>query len=45
MFQKKTIKSVLLLIFDRAMQSLYLLAIDPVIESIADKHAYGFRKK
>jgi len=32
------------IIFDRAMQSLYLLAIDPVVEYITDKHAYGFRK-
>lgn len=31
-------------IIDRAMQALYLLAIDPVVEEIADTHAYGFRK-
>ncbi|MBP1151478.1 RNA-directed DNA polymerase [Methylocaldum sp. RMAD-M] len=29
---------------DRAMQALHLLALDPVAESIADPHSYGFRK-
>ena len=29
---------------DRAMQALYLLALDPVSETLADKHSYGFRK-
>lgn len=32
------------IIFDRAMQGLFLIAVDPVIETIADTHAYGFRK-
>ncbi|MGA2352579.1 MAG: group II intron reverse transcriptase/maturase [Terracidiphilus sp.] len=30
---------------DRAMQALYLLALDPVAETIADANSYGFRKK
>lgn len=30
---------------DRAMQALYLMALDPVAETIADNHSYGFRKK
>jgi RNA-directed DNA polymerase len=29
---------------DRAMQALYLLALDPVAETTADPHSYGFRK-
>jgi RNA-directed DNA polymerase len=29
---------------DRAMQALYLLAVDPVAESNADPNSYGFRK-
>ena len=29
---------------DRAMQALYLLALDPLAESIADPNSYGFRK-
>ncbi|WP_447970100.1 group II intron reverse transcriptase/maturase [Nitrospira sp. M1] len=29
---------------DRAMQALYLLALDPVSETLADQHSYGFRK-
>jgi len=29
---------------DRAMQALYLLALDPVAESSADPNSYGFRK-
>ncbi|MDD3098871.1 MAG: reverse transcriptase domain-containing protein [Bacilli bacterium] len=32
------------IIYDRAMQGLLLLAVDPVVESYADMHAYGFRK-
>ncbi len=28
---------------DRAMQVLYLLALDPVAETTADRHSYGFR--
>jgi RNA-directed DNA polymerase len=28
---------------DRAMQALYLLALDPVAETVADPHSYGFR--
>ena len=30
-------------IYDRAMQCLYALALDPVAESIADESSYGFR--
>lgn len=29
---------------DRAMQALYLLALEPIAESIGDKFSYGFRK-
>ena len=29
---------------DRAMQSLYLLALDPIAETTADPNSYGFRK-
>src|SRR6266852_9056427 len=29
---------------DRAMQALYLLALDPVAEVTADPNSYGFRK-
>jgi RNA-directed DNA polymerase len=29
---------------DRTMQALYLLALDPIAESTADLHSYGFRK-
>lgn len=29
---------------DRAMQALFLLALDPVAETQADRHSYGFRK-
>lgn len=29
---------------DRAMQALYLMALDPVSETTADSHSYGFRK-
>ena len=28
---------------DRAMQALYLLAFDPIEETLADQHSYGFR--
>ena len=28
---------------DRAMQALYLLALQPVAETLADPHSYGFR--
>src|SRR5215472_12991051 len=28
---------------DRAMQALYLLAFDPIAETLADRHSYGFR--
>jgi RNA-directed DNA polymerase len=30
---------------DRAMQALYLLGLDPVAESHADGHSYGFRRE
>lgn len=30
---------------DRAMQALYLLALDPIAELTADGHSYGFRKE
>lgn len=30
---------------DRSMQSLHLLALEPVMETMADKNAYGFRPK
>jgi RNA-directed DNA polymerase len=30
---------------DRAMQALYALALEPVAETTADKHSYGFRKE
>jgi RNA-directed DNA polymerase len=30
---------------DRAMQALYLLALDPVAETLADPNSYGFRKR
>lgn len=29
---------------DRALQALYLQALDPVAETTADRHSYGFRK-
>lgn len=29
---------------DRAMQALHLLALDPVAETTADHHSYGFRR-
>jgi RNA-directed DNA polymerase len=28
---------------DRAMQALYLLGLDPIAETLADPHSYGFR--
>src|SRR6185369_15048035 len=28
---------------DRAMQALYLLGLDPIVETLADGHSYGFR--
>ena len=28
---------------DRAMQALYLLALEPIAETTADRHSYGFR--
>ena len=28
---------------DRAMQALYLLGLDPIAETQADHHSYGFR--
>lgn len=31
--------------FDRSMQALYLLALDPVAETMADQVSFGFRKK
>ncbi len=30
---------------DRAIQALYLLALEPIVEMIADKNSYGFRPK
>lgn len=30
---------------DRAMQALYLLALDPISETLADQNSYGFRKE
>jgi len=30
---------------DRAMQALYLFALDPISETTADNHSYGFRKE
>lgn len=30
---------------DRAMQALYLLALDPVAETTGDPHSYGFRRE
>src|SRR6202047_32651 len=30
---------------DRAQQALHLLALDPVVETTADKHSYGFRQQ
>jgi RNA-directed DNA polymerase len=30
---------------DRAMQALYLLALDPIVETRADRNSYGFRQQ
>ena len=30
---------------DRAMQALYLHALDPIAETLADPNSYGFRKE
>lgn len=30
---------------DRAMQALYLMALDPIAETTGDSHSYGFRKQ
>ena len=30
---------------DRAMQALHLLGLDPIAESLADGHSYGFRRE
>ena len=30
---------------DRAMQALHLLGLDPIVETQADRHSYGFRKE
>jgi RNA-directed DNA polymerase len=30
---------------DRALQALYLLALDPIAETTADPNSYGFRKE
>jgi RNA-directed DNA polymerase len=30
---------------DRAMQALYLLALDPIAETVADPNTYGFRRE
>lgn len=32
-------------ISDRAMQMLYLLALDPIAETTGDKNSYGFRRE
>ena len=29
---------------DRAVQAVYQLAVDPVVETVSDKNSYGFRK-
>lgn len=31
-------------IFDRAMQALHLMSLDPIAEQISDKNSFGFRK-
>ena len=31
--------------YDRAMQALYLLALDPIAETTADPNSYGFRRE
>ena len=30
---------------DRSQQALHLLALDPVVETTADKNSYGFRQQ
>jgi RNA-directed DNA polymerase len=30
---------------DRAMQALYLLGLEPIVETLADGHSYGFRRE
>src|SRR4051794_2297473 len=30
---------------DRAMQAVYLLALDPIAETLADPNSYGFRRE
>src|SRR5262249_54499298 len=30
---------------DRATQALYLLGLDPIAETLADRHSYGFRRE
>src|SRR5690348_11610894 len=45
-YRRKTTRSVLLgipVMKCRAMQALYLLALDPVAETTADPNSYGFR--
>lgn len=32
-------------ILDRAVQALYYLGVDPVVETKSDKNSFGFRKK
>ena len=32
-------------LFDRGMQALYLLAFEPIVETLGNKNAYGFRPK
>lgn len=31
-------------VFDRAVQALYQMAIDPSVEAVSDKNSFGFRK-
>ena len=31
--------------FDRSVQALYKLALEPIAEVVADKNSYGFRPK
>lgn len=32
-------------IYDRILQALYLMAIDPIVEQRSDPHSFGFRKE
>lgn len=32
-------------IYDRAMQALYLMTLEPIVETLADKASFGFRKE